>query len=189
MQPLTPEDVVAAQRQPNLSEALRDLRRGARQFIKGAEPIKSGPLGLGWYQNFEPSEPKWFSDLARFGAAHPQLFYYPAEDWTPERLGAPAFGAGVVFEEATREARHLLNDEEWQSTLPGGFVTVERVAPNESRKVRRIARTKYLSQLIVEGSTLDEQAEALGVWASTAISELMDNVTAPASSLEGHDED
>jgi hypothetical protein len=41
-------------------------------------------------------------------------------------------------------------------------------------KVLRIVRTKYLSELIVAGATLDEQARALGTWANEAIGELMD---------------
>jgi hypothetical protein len=183
MQPLTPEDVVAAQRHASLSEALRDLRRAARLDIDGVKPTKSSSLDLGWYQRFEPTEEKWFSDVEQFGKAYPALLYYHREDWTPDQLGAPAFCAGITFEKPSRATRYALDDEIWRARLPDGVMVVDGVMAVGSGKVLRVARTMYLSELIVAGATLHEQARALGAWASKAIGELMDG-PAPTRSLD-----
>lgn len=183
VEPLTPEDVIAAQRHVSLSETLRALRRGARQYVHGAEPTESGGLAVGWNQQFEPTDKKWFSDVEQFGKAYPQLLYYHREDWTPNQLGAPAFCAGITFEKPSKATRYALTDEAWLARLSDGVMVVEGKMLKGGGKVLRVVRTKYLSELIVAGASLDEQARALGTWANEAISELMDG-PAPSRRLD-----
>jgi hypothetical protein len=66
--------------------------------IDGVTPVKHRGIRRGRYQTFAPTEEKWFSDSESFGKAYPELLYYHDEDWTPNRLGAPAFCAGITFD-------------------------------------------------------------------------------------------
>jgi hypothetical protein len=109
-----------------------------------------------------PSSPR----AARRSAA--ELAYYHDEDWTPRRFGAPAFCAGITFLKPAKATRDALSDESWQESLPDGTTV------GTSGKDLHVVRTKYLSELVVKGATLDEQARALGLWADQAIGDLMD---------------
>jgi hypothetical protein len=180
MEPLTPEDVVAAQRVLTLPKTIEDLVEAASTAIDGVERGKwSAPRG-GCYRLFAPTEPKWFSDIDRFGSAYPELLYSHEEDWTPEQLGAPAFCAGVTFNEIADATRHALRDADWQAQLPDG------VSVGGSGRLLRVARTKYLSELIVAGGTFDEQLQALTIWANRAMTDIMDSdkVKAPNRRLD-----
>ena len=134
----------------------------AGQDIEGLQPVKQRGLRGGSYQTFAPSEPGWFSDSDRFGRAYPELCYWYRDAWVPDRRDAPAFFAGITFNEVSGATRYALGDEEWQATLPTG-VTVG----GDGRLVR-VARTKYLSELVVAGGTFDEQAHALRTRATAA---------------------
>jgi hypothetical protein len=182
MQPLTPEDVIAAHRHMSLPSTIEDMVKVAAQSIDGVTPVKHRGIRRGRYHTFAPIEEKWFSDSERFGHAYPELLYYHDEDWTPERLGAPAFCAGITFAEPSEVTHHVLSDETWQASLPDAGLP-GGVKIGGSRKLLRVVRTKYLSELVVAGATFDEQARALGLWANVAITELMDKVPAPPPQL------
>jgi hypothetical protein len=173
MKPLDAEDVVAAQRVLTLPKTLEELVRLSSRAIPGVERGKfSGPKGGAW-RMFAPLEPKWFSDEERYGVAYPELHYWHEETWTPDERRAPAFFAGITFYQPSSRTRAALADQDWQSQLPAG-VTVG----GDARAIR-LVRTKYLSELIVAGGTFDEQLQALTVWATQALSDVMDR-TAPA---------
>lgn len=178
MQSLTPEDVIAAQRHVSLPNTVEALVKAAAQGIDGVTSVKHRGIQRGRYHTFAPSEEKWFSDTERFGNAYPELLYFHDEDWTPGRLGAPAFCAGITFLRISAATRHALSDESWQASLP------DDVTVGGSGKLLRVVRTKYLSELIVAGATFEEQAQALKLWANKAITDLMDQVSAPTRRLD-----
>lgn len=173
MDPLSPEDVIAAQRYEGTKKALEDMVKAAAQSLDGLEVTKDRGIAGGAYCQLAPPTSKWFSDSERYGNAYPELLYYREDDWTPDRLGAPAFCAGITFSEPGRETRVLLGDEAWQAGLPQG-VTV-----GGNGHILRVVRTMYLSELIVTGSTFEEQLRALRAWADAAIRELCDDIPAP----------
>lgn len=180
MQSLTAEDVIAAQRHTALGKTIEDLVNAAVQHIAGVEPsFKHRGIKRGRFHWLEPTEAKWFSDRERFGDAYAELAYYHHEDWTPKRLGAPAFCAGITFVQADKATRDALEDENWQASLPSDVTVGKSLTVAKSGKDIHLVRTKYLSELIVEGATFDEQALGLGLWANEAISDLMDQVSAP----------
>jgi hypothetical protein len=186
MKPLTPEDVIAAQRVVTLPKTIEDLVKAARDGIEGVtrEPGTFKGLKGHCYQVFTPIEPKWFSDPERFGSAYPEILYTHEEDWTPDQRRAPAFCAGITFNEIADATRYALLDQEWQARLPDG------VSVGGSGRLLRVVRTKYLSELVVAGVTFDEQVQALKIWASRAITDIMDprKVKAPTRRLTRPDE-
>src|SRR2546423_14925549 len=122
MQPLTPEDVIAAPRLVTLTRTLEDLVKAARDGISGVTRQEGTFRGLkgGCYQVFSPAAPKWFSDHARFGNAYPELQYWYRDGWIPDPRDAPAFFAGITFNEIADHTRSALLDDEWQARLPPG---------------------------------------------------------------------
>lgn len=177
MKPLTLEDVIAAPRIPTLSKTLDDLVIEAAKGVTGVSLVKQRGLKNGSYQTFAPSTAKWFGDVERFGNAYPELQYWYTDDWTPDRRDAPAFCAGVTFNDPADDIRYALLDEDWRAGLPNG-VTVDG-----SGRVLRVVRTKYLAELVVAGVTFEEQVQALKIWADQAITDVMDNVQAPTRGL------
>jgi hypothetical protein len=160
-------DVAKNHREPRQGRPRGHQRRDARaQDLQG--------LKGGCSQTFTPTEPKWFSDREGFGNAYPELLYWNEEDWTPDQRGAPAFCAGITFNEITDTTRYALLDKSWQALLPEG------VSAGGTGRLLRVVRTKYLSELIVAGATFDEQVQALKDWASQAITDIMDPDQVPA---------
>ena len=158
MQPLTPEDVIAAPRVVTLPKTIEALVKAARDGIPGVSrtPKTFTGRGGGCWQVYTPEKPKWFSDGERFGDAYPELHYWHQDDWIPDQRDAPAFCAGITFNNFAGTTRALF-DADWQARLPDG------VAVGISDRVLRVVRTKYLSELIVAGVTFDEQVLALNV--------------------------
>lgn len=79
----------------------------------------------------------------------------------------------MTFNEIADQTRYALLDEDWQARLPAGVTVGGR------GRLLRLARTKYLSELIVAGATFDEQAQALTVWANEAFADIMDPTKTP----------
>ena len=178
MQPLTPEDVIAAQRHLSLSKHRRSAGQGRcsghRRRDENQAP-RHTPRALPDIRAHRREVVQRYEELR---TAYPELLYYHDEDWTPNRLGAPAFCAGITFDGLSEATRYALTDETWQASLPKGVTVGGR------GKFLRVVRTKYLSELIVAGATFDEQARELGLWANAAITDLMDKVSAPTRQLE-----
>lgn len=163
-----------------LPRTIEELVKTASRGIDGVERGKFRGLRGGCYRLFTPTDPTWFSDIERFGNAYPELLYWHEEDWTPAQRGAPAFCAGITFDEITDGTRYALLDEDWQACLPADM------SVGGSGRVLRVARTKYLSELIVAGGTFDEQVQALTVWANLAMTDIMDSekVAVPTRRLD-----
>ena len=171
VEPLTAVDVVAAARAPALTKTLDDLVKTVSRRLDVVEdlalkrkPSKTGRWGT--FRTFDSLTERWFNDRARFGNAYPELLYRYADDWTPEPRGLPAFCAGVTFNQLASQTRELLGNEAWRRSLPDG-VTV-----GGTGSLRRVVRTRYLSELVVRGATLDEQTDDLTAWASNALHDI-----------------
>lgn len=184
MQPLAPEDVITAQRSVALSRTLQELVRAVSKEVVALEQTKlrrpsGGFHGIrgGCYQVLEATTDRWFSDKERFGNAYPELLYHHDDDWTADRLGAPAFWAGITFNQISDSTRHRLSDEGWQAELP------DDIRVGGTGRLMRVGRTKYLSELIVAGATLDEQAQALIIWAGKTFADVTDHRVAPAPTM------
>ncbi len=167
VEPLTAEDVVAAQRVVSLPKTLEDLVAAASRRLDGVERREFRPKKGGCYRTFAPLAPRWFNDKERYGNAYPELQYWFEEDWTPDQRGLPAFFAGLTFNELAESTRYALLDEAWQAQLP------DEVAVGGKGRLLRVGRTKYLSELIVAGASFDEQLEVLVMWANSAFADVM----------------
>ena len=171
VEPLTAEDVVAAARAPALTKTLDDLVKAVSRRLDDVDDLalkRNSPRAVGgaYFRTFDSLTERWFNDKARFGRAYAELLYRYADDWTPESRGLPAFCAGVTFNELTSQTRELLGNEAWRRSLPDG-VTV-----GGTGSLLRVVRTRYLSELVVRGATLDEQTADLTAWASNALRDI-----------------
>ena len=72
----------------------------------------------------------------------------------------------MTFNQLASQTRELLGDDAWRRSLPDG-VTV-----GGTGSLRRVVRTRYLSELVVRGATLDEQTDDLTAWASNALRDI-----------------
>lgn len=133
-----------------------------------AQPLKPSNSDKGrgaevWVE-FEEPDGSWLSNVPRYYASA-QLVVSDRDRWVDNPRGEPAFAAGYAIEEGVRpllEGRsawlavleeHGFGFELWDSWLC-------------------IFKTKPMSELVNEGTSLQAQAEALGWWAHDSILEL-----------------
>lgn len=164
MEPLTPEDVIVAQRAGAFSKSIEKLVDDAIEATPGitleAKPRWSGQTLTGKLQ-LDPSKPYWATEDPRFRPHELQYVYQDRDD----EFDAPAFWIGLYFDDVSEEGHVVLSDRDWQSRLAKKGLRV--VATN----YHYLGRWKYLSELVVF-RTFDDQTRALAAWAKQAIDEI-----------------
>ena len=113
-------------------------------------------------------------DATRWGSAQFALTYQDAD----VVLEAPAFWVGVWFDDMPSAGHANLSQPAWQESLAEGLHVV--VEDNDAY----IGRWRYLSELVVAGTTFDEQIQALSEWAHQTIADIAALAPPPEVSAE-----
>lgn len=169
LEPLSPLDIVAFGGANAAGERLvAMLERAAEE--SHLKPSRSpdwrkDDWGLIW-QMFEAGG--WSEALG----GYPELLVSESDFWLEDLLGAPAFGAGLTIQSRVRDRLLEADDGGWARKAEElGFCIFE------AEGVTRVYRTRYLTDLVSAGASIDEQARDLGVWSTEAIDQI--NVLVP----------
>lgn len=166
MDALTAEDVIVA-RYADATEAL--IKRLHEQAIENAPSIdlvasgrdkrKAGKTRTRYLEPLVPSD-HWAVADARFGLPTSVLMYVDADD----RFDAPAYWLGFFWEEeVSDEGSEALASDDWQQLLAD--VDLYCNPPDDVS----VGSWKYLSELVVQGRTFEDQTIALVRWAEATV--------------------
>lgn len=108
-----------------------------------------------YWQSFA-SEGTWAAALEGYF----ELTVAESDEWTYDRAGEPAFGAGFTLPGDLQDQLRSSALQQWRRSLEA-----ERVSVAEWEGYVRVYRTLYLAELIGKGPTIDAQARALANWA------------------------
>jgi hypothetical protein len=164
LEPMTTFDVLAFSGANDAGDRLVALVERACQeshlrHSRGVEWRKND-WGTLW-QTFEDSG--W---AMRFGG-YPELLIADTDFWLGDHVEAPAFGAGLTIQSRLRDALQAAEGGRWPGRAEElGFAIFE------ADGVTRIYRTRYLTDLIAAGPSIDDQARELARWMTTAIDEI-----------------
>lgn len=89
-----------------------------------------------------------------------ELMVAESDEWTYDRAGEPAFGAGIVLPGDLHDHLRSAACQPWRTALEFQGVTIAKWDD-----FVRVYRTFYLAELIAMGPTIDAQALALKKWA------------------------
>jgi hypothetical protein len=108
-----------------------------------------------YWQTFK-AEGTWAAPLE----GYPEFTVAESDEWTYDRAGEPAFGAGLTLPGDLADELRSAAQRPWRETLEGQGVTIQAWGD-----MVRVYRTMYLAELIAKGPTIDTQAQALAQWA------------------------
>ena len=161
MQPLTPEDVIAAQRHMSLSSAIEALVKAAVQGIDGVKPVKHRGITPRALPDVRPHR-REVVQRSRAASERPIRSFSTTTTRTGLRIGL----ARRPFAPASPSTSRPRPRATHSPMRAGRRAFPTAVTVGGSGKFLRVVRTKYLSELIVAGATFDEQARELGLWAN-----------------------
>jgi hypothetical protein len=95
----------------------------------------------------------------------PELHVAGEDEWAYNRLGEPAFGAGLTlpgrYYDELRDSRR----QAWRESVEARGFSLGRTDDDYTR----LFRTLYVAELIAKGATLDAQAQALARWTEESV--------------------
>jgi len=161
MSPLSQDKIDTFAAAGEAIRVLAELVERAVDDLAGFEVSDEGvsdDLGSFWVL-FEPRPDWWLtaSVIALGGKGHGEIKISTDDDWSLERLGKPAIGAGYTIDPGFHQG--LSTDTEWVGSLEASGFSFRL-----SDGWLRCYRTLYLDDLAGRGRTLGEQVSALSVW-------------------------
>jgi hypothetical protein len=164
LEPLTTFDVLAFSGANDAGERIVALvnRACEQSHLSPSRGVEWGKKDWGTlWQAFED-----FGWAMRFGG-YPELLIADTDFWLGDHVEAPAFGAGLTIQSRIRDALLGAEGGRWPGRAEElGFTIFE------GDGVTRVYRTRYLTDLIAAGPSIDEQARELADWMTAAIDEI-----------------
>lgn len=164
IEPLDALDIVAFGRADATGETLYALLERAAEeselAVAGRPEWTKNDWGRIW-QLFEPAG--WSAALD----GYPELHVGASDYWLNDLLGVPAFGAGLTFKARLRDPLLEADEGRWaQKAADLGFSVFEE------DRLTRVYKTRYATDLVGVGTSIDEQGRSLGIWFKEAIKEI-----------------
>lgn len=162
---LNADNLLAYKLTTETAHALQALLERAAQNAAPLIPDGGGDEHYAtFWEQFEIPSGSW---LERFTDAQVsiELLASDRDYWSPERRDEPAFGAGFSFEAALHPS--LSAHADWVARLDAAGFSCELWA-----HWVRVYKTMPMSDLLDAGTSLESQAESLGDWTRSAITDL-----------------